>query len=146
MPCAELVKTSHLYSRSLVLTLARMVQFHQQFYAQLCQKVGSLINSNIFLAIIRNVIAIDSVWSKMVIEIRPMVQFHQHFYAELGQKVGSCSYIFVLIVCFTSDHHAFVQSIQGQTFHGCINHDKVVGLCYELQMTLSYHSHLGFGK
>ena len=40
-----------------------------------------------------------------------------------------------------------LQSIQGKTCHGCINHDIVVGLlCSELLMLLSYHSHLGFGK
>ena len=49
--------------------------------------------------------------------------------------------------CFTSNHHTFVlQSIQGQTCHGCINHDMPVGLCSELLMRLSYHIHQAFGK
>ena len=40
----------------------------------------------------------------------------------------------------------FLQPIQRQTFHGCINHDLIVGLCSELLMSLSYYIHLGFGK
>ena len=39
-----------------------------------------------------------------------------------------------------------LQPIQGQTCHGCINYDKVVGLCSELLIRLSYYIHLGFCK
>ena len=35
---------------------------------------------------------------------------------------------------------------QGQTCHGCINHDIIVGLWFELLMRLSYYIHLWFGK
>ena len=38
----------------------------------------------------------------------------------------------------------FVQPIQGQTSHECINHNIVVGLCSELFMRLSYYIHLRF--
>ena len=50
-----------------------------------------------------------------------------------------------LNACFCSDHQT-LQSIQGQTSHGCLNHDTVVGLYSELLMRLSYYIYLGFGK
>ena len=55
-----------------------------------------------------------------------------------------CTYM-CLNACFTSDHH-ILQSIQGQTYYGCMNHDNVVGLCSEVLMRLSNFTHLGFGK
>ena len=38
-------------------------------------------------------------------------------------------------VCFHVKSSGFLKSIQGQTCHGCINHDAV-GLCYELHFLL----------
>ena len=38
------------------------------------------------------------------------------------------------------------QSTQGQICNGCINHDTVVDLCYELIMGLSYYIYLRFDK
>ena len=54
--------------------------------------------------------------------------------------------LFCLHAYFTSDHLTFVQSIQGLTCHGCINHDIVVRLCSKLFLRFSYCIHLGFGK
>ena len=48
---------------------------------------------------------------------------------------------FVWMSVFTSDHQPFLQSIPDQTHHGCINHDIVVGLCYELLISLSHYIH-----
>ena len=40
----------------------------------------------------------------------------------------------------------FMQSIQDQTCHRCINHDILVSLCSKMLMKLSYFIHLGFGE
>ena len=42
-------------------------------------------------------------------------------------------------IFFTSDHYT-LQSIHGQTFHGCTNQDIVVGLCSQL---LKYEYNVG---
>ena len=48
--------------------------------------------------------------------------------------------------CFHVRQSDFLQSIQGQTWHGCINHDKVVGLCSKLLMKISIeHADKSFG-
>ena len=39
-----------------------------------------------------------------------------------------------------------LHSIQGQTCHGCINYDILVGLLSELLMRLSYYIHWAYGK
>ena len=54
--------------------------------------------------------------------------------------------VFSLNACFHVQPSDFMKSIQGQTCHGCINHDVVVGLCSELLMWLYFYIHLGFSK
>ena len=39
-----------------------------------------------------------------------------------------------------------LQTIQGQTCHGCINHDVVEDLSSDLFMKLSYYIHRAYGK
>ena len=48
---------------------------------------------------------------------------------------------------FTSDRKTFAAFFKVRRHViGCINHDIVVGLFYELYMCLSYYIHLGYGK
>ena len=61
------------------------------------------------------------------------------------KKQTKNKFIFCFIACFTS-YHQTLQSIQGQACLRCINHDKVVGLCSEVLMRLSYFIHIGFDK
>ena len=63
-----------------------------------------------------------------------------HFPKRLFLLLFAC-----LNTCFTFDHQTFLQSVPGQTCHGCVNHDIVIGLCSKLLMWLSYHN-LRFGK
>ena len=67
---------------------------------------------------------------------------YKDFKCEWAINYITCFYCYN--VCFTSDYQTFCSLFK--TCHGCLNHDIVVGLCYDLVMRLSYYIHLGFGK
>ena len=53
---------------------------------------------------------------------------------------------FVWLLVLRLTIRLFVQSIQGQAFQRCVNHDMVVGHCSKLLMRLSNCIHLWIGK
>ena len=64
--------------------------------------------------------------------------FRNSLYLNAITQYTICLFVFHLTI-------RLLQSIQGQTCHGCINNDIVIGVGSELLMRLFYYIHLGFG-